>query len=103
LQQPVGVGGAAEAENNNQPAREQEPNVTEAAQNPEVEREAVENVEQPQVNPEEADGVRQRRQDNLGDAPLPPPPIEAPSVFMLTWTFVSSFFASLIPDRPNVV
>lgn len=85
--------GGAEAapDNNNVPAPEAAP-----------EQPPAEQAEGP-----EAEGLRQRRPP----APEVPPEaapevvpavVEGPSLVGVTWTFVSSFFASLIPDRPNV-
>ncbi|KAF4518493.1 hypothetical protein B566_EDAN006498 [Ephemera danica] len=99
--QPIGV---AEAENN-QPPREAVPEAQVEDQN------GPDRAEEQEAAVGEPDGVRQRRPDNANPAeenvPAPnqslPPPVETPSAFMLTWTFVTSFFASLIPDRPNVV
>ena len=46
-------------------------------------------------------GERPREEGSGAEAPDPEP--DRPSLFALTWTFFTSFFASLIPEQPGAL
>ncbi|KAJ9596965.1 hypothetical protein L9F63_011995 [Diploptera punctata] len=46
---------------------------------------------------------RPPREEGSGGAEAPDPEPDRPSLFALTWTFFTSFFASLIPEQPGAL
>jgi hypothetical protein len=102
-----GIVGEAAADNNNHPAAQVPPPPQPEQQQQEEQQEAVE-VEEIPAGLADAEGLRHRHPEATAEPPPvvttpTPPAIEQPSVVTVTWTFLSSFFTSLIPDRPNVV
>lgn len=51
----------------------------------------------------EVQGQQRPRREGDSGAEEPDPELDRPSLFSLTWTFLTSFFASLIPEQPGAL
>lgn len=51
----------------------------------------------------EVEGQQRPRREGDSGAEEPDPELDRPSLFSLTWTFLTSFFASLIPEQPGAL
>lgn len=51
----------------------------------------------------EVQGQQRPPREGVSGAEEPDPELDRPSLFSLTWTFLTSFFASLIPEQPGAL
>lgn len=51
----------------------------------------------------EVQGQQRPQREGGSGAEEPGPELDRPSLFSLTWTFLTSFFASLIPEQPGAL
>lgn len=51
----------------------------------------------------EVQGQQRRTREGVSGAEELDPELDRPSLFSLTWTFLTSFFASLIPEQPGAL